>query len=131
MASAARTAEAVADTVAVYERMLAEEAGLDRAGLIAAGVRVADALEPRWPDLVRELEALAAGAGQPLELLLALNARTELLAGAPAAECSRDRRRRRVRRLHGRADLGLAPGPAPRRACCGRVAQPAGGGSPR
>jgi isopenicillin-N N-acyltransferase-like protein len=75
----------VANTVAVYARMLGEEAGLDRAGLLAAGARVGDGLQARWPDLVRELEGLAAGAGQPVELLLAVNARTELLAGA---ECS-------------------------------------------
>jgi isopenicillin-N N-acyltransferase like protein len=49
---------------------------------------VAASLQERWPELVEELEGIAAGAGQdPLELL-AVNARTELLAPGPASECS-------------------------------------------
>src|SRR5688572_17658048 len=68
--------------------MLGEAAGLPRAGLLDAGARVGAVLDVRSPDLVRELEGMAAGAGQPVELLLAVNARTELLAGTPAAECS-------------------------------------------
>jgi isopenicillin-N N-acyltransferase-like protein len=78
----------VATTVSVYERMLGEAAGLSRAGLAEVGAGVGGVLEARWPDLVRELEGMAAGAGQPVELLLAVNARTELLAGTAAAECS-------------------------------------------
>jgi isopenicillin-N N-acyltransferase like protein len=73
-------------TVATYRRMLAETAG----ALAPQGELVAAALAPRWPDLVEEIEGIAAGAGQdPLELL-AINARTELLAPAPApaTECS-------------------------------------------
>jgi isopenicillin-N N-acyltransferase-like protein len=59
----------VAANVAVYERLLPP--GLPD-------------LEP-WPDLVAELEGIAAGAGVPVESLLRLQARTELLGGA---ECS-------------------------------------------
>jgi isopenicillin-N N-acyltransferase like protein len=71
-------------TVATYRRMLADTAG----ELAPHGERVAAVLQPRWPDLVEEVEGIAAGAEQdPLELL-AINARTELLAPRPASECS-------------------------------------------
>jgi isopenicillin-N N-acyltransferase-like protein len=71
-------------TVATYRRLLAETAG----ELAPHGERVAAALVPRWPDLVEEIDGVAAGAGQdPLELI-AINARTELLAPLPVAECS-------------------------------------------
>jgi isopenicillin-N N-acyltransferase-like protein len=77
--------EAVATTLAVYERML----GLEPAALLSAGAAVGESLAARRPGLVRELEGIAEGAGAPPELVLAINARTELLAAAPvAAECS-------------------------------------------
>lgn len=83
-------APAVALTVRVYERLLGELAGLDRSGLQAAGERVLGGLAPRWPLVVRELEGLADGAGQPAALIAAVNARTELLpsTAVAAAECS-------------------------------------------
>ena len=75
----------MATTVATYRRLLRETAG----GLAPHGERVAAALQPQWPGLIEEVEGIAAGAGQdPLELL-AINARTELLApDAAAGECS-------------------------------------------
>ena len=75
----------MAATVATYRRLLRETAG----DLAPHGERVAAALQGRWPELIEELEGIAGGAGQdPLELL-AINARTELLAPqAAAAECS-------------------------------------------
>jgi isopenicillin-N N-acyltransferase-like protein len=77
-------ADAVTATVTVYRRLLRETAG----DLAPHGDRVAAALHDRWPELIEEVEGIAAGAGQdPLELL-AINARTELLAPGPAAECS-------------------------------------------
>jgi isopenicillin-N N-acyltransferase-like protein len=57
--------------VAVYERLL------------PPGSEVPD-LSP-WPDLVAELEGMAAAAGVPADALLRLQARTELMGGA---ECS-------------------------------------------
>src|SRR3954454_22544599 len=69
--------DAVAVTVATYSRLLAETAGLGVRALAAAGERVGAALVPRWPELVEELEGIAAGAGVAPELLLAVNARTE------------------------------------------------------
>jgi isopenicillin-N N-acyltransferase-like protein len=62
--------------VATYRRLLAEAADLRR-----AGADVAERLEPRWPELYEELEGIAAGAGQDVLELAAVNARTELLAG--------------------------------------------------
>lgn len=44
-----------------------------------------ETLSTRWPDLLAELEGMAAGAGVPVDALLAIQARTELLGGA---ECS-------------------------------------------
>jgi isopenicillin-N N-acyltransferase like protein len=76
-------AGAVANTVGVYRRMLA----LGDGDLAAAGRTVGDRVAARWPDLVEELEGIASGAGQPVESLLAVNARTELLAQA-GGECS-------------------------------------------
>jgi isopenicillin-N N-acyltransferase-like protein len=63
--------DAVAANVAVYERLLPE--GTELPDLSA------------WPDLLAEIEGMAAGAGVPVESLLRLQARTELLGGA---ECS-------------------------------------------
>jgi isopenicillin-N N-acyltransferase like protein len=51
--------------------------------LLPPGSDVPD-LSP-WPDLVAEVEGMAAGAGVPVDALLRLQARTELLGGA---ECS-------------------------------------------
>jgi isopenicillin-N N-acyltransferase like protein len=76
-------AGAVTNTVGVYRRML----GMTEADLHAAGRTVGEHVSARWPDLVEEIEGIAAGAGVPAEALLAVNARTELLAQA-GAECS-------------------------------------------
>lgn len=78
----------MARTVGVYERLLAVAGGSDRAALAAAGHDVLAGLERLAPAAARELAGLAEGAGQPLPLLAAVNARTELLAAGPAAECS-------------------------------------------
>jgi isopenicillin-N N-acyltransferase-like protein len=63
--------DAVTATVATYDRLMPEAVG------------VADL--SRWPDLAEEVEGIAAGARVPVEALLALQARTELMGGA---ECS-------------------------------------------
>lgn len=79
--------EAVHNTVRSYRTMLASIGWTD-SELIAAGARVGSYLATRWPSIVTEIEGIAQGAGEREELLLALNARTELLAGTPARECS-------------------------------------------
>jgi isopenicillin-N N-acyltransferase-like protein len=71
-------------TVATYRRLLQEAAGVGPSDLRRAGADVAERLEPRWPGLYEELEGIAAGAGQDVLELAAVNARTELL----AAGCS-------------------------------------------
>ncbi len=63
--------DAVAKNVATYGRLLGEAAG------------AAD-LSP-WPDLLEEVQGIAAGARVPVEALLRLQARTELMGGS---ECS-------------------------------------------
>jgi isopenicillin-N N-acyltransferase-like protein len=70
--------------VATYRRLLADTTG----ELAPQGERVAATLTGRWPELVEELEGVAAGAEQDVLELLAINARTELLAPRPASECS-------------------------------------------
>jgi isopenicillin-N N-acyltransferase-like protein len=84
--------EPIANTVSVYLRLFAEDRGLSRDDVEAAGAEVGERLETVRPDLVEEIAGIAAGAGQPEELLLAVNARTELLAGgdfaAGGGECS-------------------------------------------
>ena len=81
-------AGAVTNTVAVYEPLLGDTRGLDRAALASAGERVLAQLEHAWPDLALELAGMAQGAAQPLALLGAVNARTELMGRGSASECS-------------------------------------------
>lgn len=80
--------DAVARTVTTYRRLLREAAGVGPSELRQAGADVAERLEPRWPELFDELEGIAAGAGQDVLELAAINARTELLAGTAHGECS-------------------------------------------
>lgn len=81
--------DAVTNTIAAYRRMLAEAVGLDDAGLRAAGREVGDRLSTAYPEIVAEIDGIAAGARASAEDLLAINARTELLAEShPAPECS-------------------------------------------
>ncbi|WP_028064138.1 C45 family autoproteolytic acyltransferase/hydolase [Solirubrobacter soli] len=82
-------AEAVARTVGVYRRLFADAAGLCRDEVLRLGEQVGIAVSAGWPELVDEIEGLAAGAGHDPRELLAINARTELLAGTQArGECS-------------------------------------------
>jgi isopenicillin-N N-acyltransferase like protein len=78
----------VAHTVTTYRRLLQEAAGVGPAELRRAGEAVRERLERERPELVRELEGIAAGAGVDALELLAVNARTELLAGSGGGECS-------------------------------------------
>jgi len=69
-----------------YRRLLGEAAGLCRDEVLRAGSDVGSRLEP---ELVDEIEGIACGAGQDVRELLAINARTELLAGSGVpGECS-------------------------------------------
>ena len=83
---------AVANTVAVYERMLREDRGLGPAEVGARGREAAARIRAFRPALAEEIEGIASGVGLAPDVLFAVNARTELLAGGlvagTAAECS-------------------------------------------
>ncbi len=79
---------AVANTVGAYRRMLREAAGIPPADLTRHGAAIAARLGREEPELLAEIAGLADGAGQQVEELVAINARTELLGGVGAAECS-------------------------------------------
>ena len=83
---------AVANTVAVYERMLREDRGLGRSDVGERGREAAARIRAFRPALADEIEGIASGAGQAPDVLFAVNARTELLAGGlvagTAGECS-------------------------------------------
>jgi isopenicillin-N N-acyltransferase-like protein len=83
---------AVANTVAVYQRMLREDRGLEASDVGDRGREAAARIRAFRPALAEEIEGIASGAGQAPDVLFAINARTELLAGGlvagTAAECS-------------------------------------------
>jgi len=83
---------AVANTVAVYERMFREDRGLGPTDVGERGREAAARIRAFRPALAEEIEGIASGAGQAPDVLFAVNARTELLAGGlvagTAAECS-------------------------------------------
>jgi len=84
-------ARAVANTAAVYRRIFDEDRGLGPSDIDERGREAQARIGAFRPALVDEIEGIAAGAGQPPELLFAINARTELLAGGQVAgtgECS-------------------------------------------
>jgi isopenicillin-N N-acyltransferase-like protein len=85
--------QGVANTAAVYRRMFHEDRGLGPADLEERGREAQARIRAFRPALADEIEGIAAGARQPPELLFAINARTELLAGGQVAgsapgECS-------------------------------------------
>ncbi len=83
-----RNRRAVGATVAVYERLFEELHGLTAAEISALGEIVGAALAADHPDVVTEIAAIADGAGVGAGTLLAVNARTEIFAGAARPECS-------------------------------------------
>ena len=85
-------AETVAHTVATYRRLFEVDCGLGSDDVAARGREVEGRVRAFRPALAEEIEGIAAGSGQPVEALFAVNARTELLAGGAIAgnplECS-------------------------------------------
>ena len=83
---------AVANTAAVYRRMLREDRGLGPPDIGERGREARERIHAFRPALAEEIEGIAAGSGQPPDLLFAINARTELLVGGVVAgsggECS-------------------------------------------
>jgi isopenicillin-N N-acyltransferase-like protein len=80
--------EAIHGTVVAYERLFREVHGLEASDVSAFGDQVAGRLSDLWPETVEEIAGIAAGAGIDETTLVAINARTELLAGAAPPECS-------------------------------------------
>jgi isopenicillin-N N-acyltransferase-like protein len=81
----------VANTAAVYRRIFEEDRGLGPSDIGERGRDAQARIGAFRPALAEEIEGIAAGAGQAPELLFAINARTELLAGGQVAgtgECS-------------------------------------------
>jgi isopenicillin-N N-acyltransferase like protein len=80
--------DAVHGTVSAYERLFSDASGLDSSAVRSFGERVGERLHGELPDAHEEIAAIARGAGVDEALLMAVNARTELLAGAARPECS-------------------------------------------
>jgi isopenicillin-N N-acyltransferase like protein len=80
--------EEIARTLGIYRELFAAVAG-EPVDLDAHGAEAIVAIAGWAPSLAEEIEGVAAGAKLPLEHVAALNARTEILAGARArGECS-------------------------------------------
>ncbi len=80
--------DAVANTLTAYRQMFADAHGLDIPEIRRLGEGVRDVLASECPDLAEEIAGLAAGSGQDERDLFAVNARTEILRGASAPECT-------------------------------------------
>jgi isopenicillin-N N-acyltransferase-like protein len=81
-------ADLITGNLQAYRRRFAVRAGLDETAVRRAGAgfrRTTVACRPRIGEM---LDAVAEGAGVPVEEIYALNARTELLYGAAPCECT-------------------------------------------
>ncbi len=83
----ALTAE-IGRTVAAYDRLFESACGLRPDQVVSLGERAGRVLGERHPDLLAEMRGIAAGAGIATDSILALNARTEILADGGRPECS-------------------------------------------
>lgn len=72
-------------SIASYARLFAYRRGVDWATIQAEAQTYVPVLEDAAPDLFAEMCGIAEGAGRALSEIVALNARTELLAGATRA----------------------------------------------
>ncbi|HZN20096.1 MAG TPA: C45 family peptidase [Micromonosporaceae bacterium] len=80
----AQTAGLVAQIIEAYHRRFADQAGLTRTAVRAAGAIYQEVTREHHPRVAQMLEGLADGAGVPAEEIYATNARTELIYGSPA-----------------------------------------------
>jgi isopenicillin-N N-acyltransferase like protein len=69
----------IARNVAIYERRFAVEAGLDAAVVRRRATAYMDSIAARSPSFAAGLRGLAAGSGEDLERIVALNVRYEIL----------------------------------------------------
>jgi len=84
----AAQADLVANTLTRYRELFAAVHGLTPEQVRLQGERVADMVSRFWPDLAEEIAGIAAGAQADERELFAVNARTEILSGMAAPECS-------------------------------------------
>ncbi len=77
----AAAAPLIRHSIASYARLFAARRGMDWAVSQAEALRFAPLLADVAPDLLEEMRGIADGAGYTLGEIIALNARTELLAG--------------------------------------------------
>ena len=84
----AAAAELIKANIAAYMARFAAEAGLDTPRVRRAGAGFREVTEERVPRIAAMLDGVAEGAGVPVEEIYALNARTELLYGSQATECT-------------------------------------------
>lgn len=79
--------ERIAVMADVYERLFQQTASIGPAEMRRFGGSAMDVIRGWAPELGEEIEGIAAGSSQDIELIAALNARTEILA-AGRGECS-------------------------------------------
>lgn len=80
--------QAVENTVAVYRRLFAESCELGPSDVQQFGEDVEATLASRLPGVLEEIAGIASGANVSTAELVAINARTELLAGQTEPECT-------------------------------------------
>jgi isopenicillin-N N-acyltransferase-like protein len=83
-----RHEHAVRGTASFYERLFADVHSLTRQEVDLLGEEVLENLDAHAPDLASEIEGIAEGSAVPAARIAAMNARTEILAGARPTECS-------------------------------------------
>lgn len=76
-----QAAAQIRHSIASYARLFAYRQGRDWTAVQSAALAYLPLLETHAPDLLTEMQGIAAGAECPLAAIVALNARTELLAG--------------------------------------------------
>lgn len=81
-----QTAELIAHSVETYTKRFERDAGLSLEAIRAAGRHYESAITEWDTEVAAMLRGMARGSGQPLDLLVALNARTELLYGTAHEE---------------------------------------------
>lgn len=81
--------DSVHNTLHAYERLFAETVNVTHTDMRQLGAGLAERLsDGPFADLVAEIDGIAAGAGVNAHALLAVNARTEILAGHGGPECT-------------------------------------------
>ncbi|MBX6355189.1 MAG: hypothetical protein IRZ05_04940 [Micromonosporaceae bacterium] len=84
-------ADRIAANLAVYRRRFADQAGLDEAAIRRAGAAFRAVTARLHPRVAAMLDGVGEGAGVAVEEVYALNARTELLYGAPVQQARLER----------------------------------------